>query len=540
MENVEERINNLKEELIKLDASLQVKYNELEKEGASHLEKSIVDDYSFKIRKLFVDLVESNVEETEDKLIELEKEITRVYGDELVKSIYIKPVVIKNEEPEEKKDKHNLYVAGLASGAILTGLVGYAVMNGNNKTNQAAVINSRDLETVSETETNTNGLVDGNQETIVIAVEDTPEPTVAPTVAPTPVPTVVPTPVPTPVPTVAPTPEPTPEVTIAPVEEVVTLVLGEPGTFLDVTDEEQVMARAQYIYDNYYAGFVDKLSADERAHVTVERIANTIRVVNGNCPLDENGYKMLDANTTDTYSQAFVDLTANIPSSDVMGTVEMVPTHLFAVDGSETQEFLKSYDELYARIAEGRNNRNSDEYRAAGKIIAAKMWCEWFCQGMGGNILYNTQTGEIDYDNNVRFNESTGNWEYVCPENGNVEVLYNTEVYPVTNPHNIDATYRYFAYMGSMYRYGSFIKEAEFNQMATICIPACINYSTKEMEELSIAQIYTAIDEGIWNDVIARSAGMSGRTEPFCVGFWEALNDQLEFDYTHSNTLKLN
>ena len=75
--------------------------------------------------------------------------------------------------------------------------------------------------------------------------------------------------------------------------------------------------------------------------------------------------------------------------------------------------------------------------------------------------------------------------------------------------------------------------------MATVCIPACVNYSSKEMEDLSIDQIYTAIDTGVWNDIIARSAGMEVPKEPVAGGFWQSLGDQLMFEYEHSNNLTL-
>ena len=75
--------------------------------------------------------------------------------------------------------------------------------------------------------------------------------------------------------------------------------------------------------------------------------------------------------------------------------------------------------------------------------------------------------------------------------------------------------------------------------MATICVPVCVDYSSKEMDELSLPEIYTAINDGVWNDIIARSAGMEVPTEPMLVGFWEALDAQLNFEYNHTNTLKL-
>ena len=281
------------------------------------------------------------------------------------------------------------------------------------------------------------------------------------------------------------------ELTVTP--EPSNLKLGEVGTFLDATDNEQVEARAQYIIDNYYSKFMDKISADEKSQITLDRIANTIRVMNAQLPLDDNGYKYYDPNVVDTYGQAFLDLVCNIPSSDVMGTVEMVPAYLFAIDGSKLQDYIKTYDELYAKVAEGRNKRDDSIYRPAAEEIARLYWFGWFLQGQNNYV----------------------------------------------NPCSFNAEDRYFAYMATTQRYGSFIKEAEFNQMAAVCIDSCIDYSSKTPEPLSIAEIYTAINEGVWNNIIAKSAGIEVPTEPMLVGYWEALDAQLSYIYEHSEAKTL-
>lgn len=471
--------------------SVQPRYNELLKLGdkARSERNDIVRDVN-KALKIFENVSESNVIYYESEIKKLQQEFTEKYGVKLDTKMYgeekeSQKVEVQDDTREEEKSNAGALL-GVGLGAAALGVLAGAALTSCNTSNNEAV--------VEETENGRLVITTNNEQDVEQSLDEV-------------------------------------------VAE--SLILGEYGTFFDASDEEQVMARAQYIYDNYYAKFMYKLSQSERDFITVDRIANTIRVMNGHCPVDENGYMELDANTVDTYGQAFIELTANIPSSDVMGTVEMVPAHLFAEDGSDLQMFIKSYDDVYARIADGRNNRNSDEYRAAGKVMAAKYWTEWFLQGMGGNILYNTESDEITYDNNnIAFSDELGRLVHYNPET--LEIDKNTEVYQVTNPHNFDATTRYFAYQATVARYAPFIKEAEFNQMATICIPACVDYSSKTLEELSIPEIYTAINDGVWNDIIARSAGMEVPTEPMLVGFWEALDDQLNFEYSHTNTLKLN
>lgn len=524
--NNEARVELVKKACQEMYDSVQPRYNELLKLGdaAKSERNDIVRDVN-KALKIYEGVSESNVMhhegETEklQKVIyyegeteKLQKEFTEKYGVKLETKMYSTEISSLDEDtPVDSKKSNGGALLGVGLGAAALGILagmGLSSCNKDTKTNENnaevnKVIASNNEAVVEETEngrlviTSNKNQNNGEKATVISDVEQS-------------------------------------------VNEVVAenLVLGEYGTFFDASNEEQVMARAQYLFDNYYLKFMPKLSQSERDFITVDRIANTIRVMNGHCPVDENGYMELDANTVDTYGQAFIELTANIPSSDVMGTVELVPAYLFAEDGSDLQYFIKSYDDVYARIAEGRNNRNSDEYRAAGKVMAAKYWTEWFLQGMGGNILYNNETDEITYDNNnVAFSDQYGRLVHYNPDT--LEIEKNLEVYQVTNPHNFDATSRYFAYQATMARYGSFIKEAEFNQMATICIPACVDYSTKTLEELSIPAIYTAINDGVWNDIIARSAGIEVPTEPMLVGFWEALDAQLNFEYSHANTLKL-
>ena len=552
--NLEERIQSLQEECIRLKSSLVVLLSEQEKRGATSYTTDYTKNCIAFLDKAYAEANKFNIFDYEDEVVALEGELQNSYGESVVREIYRIPERENTRsgytEENNQDKKGNKFGAGIVTGVLTTVLVGGGIYvlskNDKDKLNEN---NNTETETVAQSETRL-----GASSATIAKSTATPEAAVLPTPSPTPTvaPTATPTATSTATPTVAPTA--TPVVTATPtveptLEPVITLVLGEPGTFLDVTDDAQVMARAQYIYDNHFAKFIDKVSDSEREFVTVEKIANVIRVVNGRCPRDVNGYKFWDVNTIDTYCCAFISLYADTPSSDTMGVVDFVPASLFAIDGSEVQEFLKSYDEVYARIAEARNTRNGEMYQAAAKIIEAKMWYEWHCQGMGGNIVYFRDTGEVEAIPDLRFNSETGKYErteYVEKENGEIEEviveLNNIEIFPVTNPHLIDATYKYFAYIGSMYRFGSYIEEAEQDQMAPVCLDVCVDFNTKELNTYSIDEVYTGINEGIWNNIIAQHAGMADQVPgvPFCVGFWESLNRQLEYDYTHSNTLTLN
>ena len=52
-------------------------------------------------------------------------------------------------------------------------------------------------------------------------------------------------------------------------------------------------------------------------------------------------------------------------------------------------------------------------------------------------------------------------------------------------------------------------------------------------------EIYTGIDEGIWNTTVAKSAGIEIPPVPVLEEFWEALDAQLNFEYEHADKLTL-
>ncbi len=284
------------------------------------------------------------------------------------------------------------------------------------------------------------------------------------------------------------------------------LVLGEYGTFFDVTNDEQVNARSQYIIDNYYSKFMDKLSESEKSIITKENIANVIRVMAGELPLDENGNKVMDANIVDNYGQMFTVLVGDLGSSPQLeGRYYNVPAYMFTTDGSELSEFVKSYDESYQKITDG-FNMAADE-RLEGKEVTGgtvvregiselgvKYWNEWVMQGIYGD----------------------------------------------TNPFNFDAKDRLFAYLSSFAKYGQYAFEYNLDSMQAVCVPVCINYETKELNEIPVNEIFVGYASGEWDTVIAKAAGIEVEKEPDSIAFTQDLLDELNWKYNNLNQLKLN
>ncbi len=284
------------------------------------------------------------------------------------------------------------------------------------------------------------------------------------------------------------------------------LVLGEYGTFFDVTNDEQVNARSQYIIDSYYSKFMNELSESEKSIITKENIANVIRVMAGELPLDENGNKVMDANIVDNYGQMFTVLVGDLGSSpQLAGRYYNVPAYMFTTDDSELSEFIKNYDESYQKITDGFNKAADERLEGkevtGGKLVregirelGTKYWNEWVMQGIYGD----------------------------------------------TNPYNFDAKDRLFAYLSSFAKYGQYAFEYNLDSMQAVCVPVCVNYETKEINEIPVNEIFVGYASGEWDKVIAKAAGLEVQSEPDSIAFTQDLFDELNWKYNNLKQLKLN
>ena len=276
---------------------------------------------------------------------------------------------------------------------------------------------------------------------------------------------------------------------------------GEYGTFLDVTDNEQVNARANYLYNTYFEQFRSKLTPTEQAMITPEKIANIIRVANGELPLDSEGNRYYDANLTDDYIQALTKITADLPSSPALDKIYNVPTHLFAVDGSDLSNFMMKYDEDYANIADARNNRDGEKAQASIASLGQKLWYEWSLQGMN----YEIDGKMTDYK----------------------------------SPFDLPAAQRALALNASVAKYGPYVFEYNLNAMQPVCIDACVDYYSKTMKQLTVNEIFVGVTSGEYDTVIAKAAGIEVDKEPDSIAFDQDLRDQLEFKYRELKQMTL-
>ena len=475
-----EKTKNLSREIYN---ALKTKHEVLKREGEKTEVLNEVVAEAKKAVAIYKGVNEENVETLYSKAINLQNTVEFKYGltfsdsefpviDSVEESRADEEEVEEETQVEESKKGHGGAIAlGLASVAALTGLAIHTGMNANRAKNS----NVEKTETVEETENNVI-VIGPTQETEENKIVPTEEPKVELT-----------------------------QVQETKVEEP-QLVLGEYGTFFDVTNDEQVNARAQYIIDNYYSQFMNQLSESERSIITRENIANVIRVMAGELPLDENGNKVMDANIVDNYGAMYTELVGELGSSPQLeGRYFNIPAHLFTTDGTELSEFIKGYDEAYQTITNG-FNKAADErlqgvevtggtmVREGISTLGTKYWNEWVMQGIYGD----------------------------------------------TNPYNFSAKDRLFAYLSSFAKYGQTALEYNLDSMQAVCIPVCVNYETKEINEISVNEIFFGYASGEWDTVIAKLAGVEAHAEPDSVAFTQDLFDELNWKYNNLKQLKLN
>ena len=270
------------------------------------------------------------------------------------------------------------------------------------------------------------------------------------------------------------------------------LVLGEYGTFFDINNPEQVHARAQYIFDNYYADNAN-LTAQQKQLITVENLENTIRIMNGTLPVNEEGYEFFDGMTLNEYTNVLVEVVVN-SGSNVNDHYEYFPAYLLMIDGSEESEFVRSYSVIYDKLVYALNEHDDEQVQDAIACLGYKFLNEWYLQGMYGD----------------------------------------------TNPHLFGTDLKYLTFISTIEPYNTTAREWHLSEQTPVCITGCLNYETGEKELISVNDLVVALETGAWNNIGAKLGNMDVEPNPWLAEYYEALNDSLSWKYDHREALKLN
>ena len=262
------------------------------------------------------------------------------------------------------------------------------------------------------------------------------------------------------------------------------------NAMLDATDIDEVYDRAEKIYSEF--SYLDEIDHNYKGR-EVQTIANLIRVLNGELPLNEDRETIYSPTSLDDNLSAMVDIMDNYPSSPQLDeNSKSYYSDLVAWD-EEVYNFAKKYDEVYANISDARNNDDFEAFENNVQTLGKLLYEDWVMNGA------------------------------------------NTGV----NPYGFAATQRYLALSSSIGRYSSSVIEYASERGAVICVDVCYDYETGELKEVKVSDIYEAIRDGVRNDATLDIFLPDGEYL-IELGFYNDLAKELEFKYenTLSYTLK--
>lgn len=263
---------------------------------------------------------------------------------------------------------------------------------------------------------------------ITAAPEVTPKnATVNATVVPaTAAPTAMPTPVPTAVPTATPTPEPT----------------VVPDVVVDVTNDENVSEAAANIYESYIMPILEKNPALNDSF-TIEEVEDIIRMANSKLPVNSKYNEYTIGGTANTMNDMF----ANQGNHNVLYPFDFSKLY---PEGSNEAKYIKTYDDIYRKIAEYRAEGNGDGVVEQIGKLGEKLYNEWHIQGMNGG--------------------------------------YNPYLLSAKKPEE-----RYFLLQAATSRFSNYVREYLESNDLTVCIPTCYDVEPGKYRDVEIRDIFEAL-----------------------------------------------
>ena len=229
------------------------------------------------------------------------------------------------------------------------------------------------------------------------------------------------------------------------------------GSFTNVNDEQQLEERAKWYHENYV------FNNDAENNISLEKLKNDIRMINGEFALDENG----EPTYNDTFINNFANdiyTIANYSSFSQYGNqINFVPFAPLFEDDSLAQKGAIELDKINEKVVKAIRNNNDEEF-----LKAAKEW--------GTTVL--NMFEYIDF-----------NGKYV-------------------NIHQVDAPTSYSLFNTMYATYGPTIFEYSQSHNLDICIPYCIDYNTGETNEIALSEMLYRMVE-VPRDAVANRSGHS-------------------------------
>ena len=233
------------------------------------------------------------------------------------------------------------------------------------------------------------------------------------------------------------------------------------GEFTDASNTEQVEKRAQVYYDEFIAPVYGEMSETEKASVTPENIADVIQVVNGVAP---EGF---ETNEVINYNNKLVQMYITYLSTDDRtknGEIGFVPLAYLYEDGSHEQKCAMELDAIMEPLIKAINEGDDVNY-----------------------IRYATEFGELMRD------------QFYLVDNTNEHFNVRSIASYPSRIHLYSAAYAH--YTNNIMEYG-------ITRDINVCIPFCIDYETKDMVYVPLAQVMATLEfvpMSQWDAVLQRS-----------------------------------
>lgn len=189
----------------------------------------------------------------------------------------------------------------------------------------------------------------------------------------------------------------------------------------DVTNKDDVRNAAENIYEEIKPMLEAENDPYLNAIATVENIEDMIRVLNGELPMN----KKFNEDTLDQTIQLHADIFSNVGHVD--NTLYDVKYENFFEKGSLEAMYARSYDELYAKIANARRTGNVGEFIELVGELGTKIHNEWYLAGLNGGF----------------------------------------------NPYAFEERKQYLALLTATSRYNNFVLEYTQQYDIVICVPTC-------------------------------------------------------------------
>lgn len=240
---------------------------------------------------------------------------------------------------------------------------------------------------------------------------------------------------------------------------------GEPGTFKDASNEDEINARVDWYFENYFDKEYPNLTDVEKDSINKENLADMIKIVNGEVI---DGFEMNElVNYDNKLTQMFSTYLSTLERAEA-NNVGFIPSQYLYEDGSHEQKCAAEVDAVMEPLIEAINKHDNEAFKK-----------------------YATEFGELMRD------------QYYYPDaQANHYNVRSIASYP-SRMHLYGLSYS--QYVANILEYG-------IVNNIDVCIPFCFD-NDGYVEEIPLSKLMATLDFvpiGEWEYVLKRS-GMSSQ-----------------------------